>query len=48
VSVGFLVGAVSAIAVALYRSNKFDQYVASASAVIVRGGSQDLKKPDEA
>ncbi len=42
--VGLVVTSVAAIGVALYRSNKFDEYVAAASAVLLRRGVQ-LTKP---
>lgn len=38
ISSTFILAAVPAIIVALYRSNKFDEYIAAASAVIARAG----------
>lgn len=46
--VGLLVVAIWAIGVALYRSNKFDEYVAATSAVLVRRGAELQKPSDEA
>jgi len=46
--VGFVVPAALALAVAMYRSHKFDEYVAATSAVIARGGAGRAKIGDEA
>jgi hypothetical protein len=43
----FAISAALAIWVALYRSNKFDQYIAAASAVIARGGGENRKEVKE-
>lgn len=48
VSLGLVISGLLAIVVALYRSHKFDEYVAAASAVIARGGGDQSKTSAEA
>jgi hypothetical protein len=48
VSLGLVIGGLSAIGVALYRGNKFDEYVAAAAAVLARRGGEPQEPPHEA
>jgi hypothetical protein len=48
VSMSLSIAGLLAIGVALYRANKFDEYVAAASVVLLRRGPQHQEPPHEA
>ena len=47
VTLGLLALAAIAMTVAIYRSDKFDEYIAAASAVLARGGTKEKTAASE-